>query len=198
MPFLKTIILLFIIVNSVFLAQKKTNLEIVDSLLGLSVSQISNTFQNKEQNYKFQFNSPEDYTALSNSILEKLQKNGFKFSTEVEQSEILNYSIKNISVGYPEMFRDGIFGNYLVNRKIYLEGSFYLSANGKLGEVENFVYDVSDTLALDDINSVQNIAYGFTSPEIPNEPFFSSIIEPAIAVGTAAVAVYLFFNVRSK
>lgn len=198
MPFLKTIILLFIIVNSVFLAQKKTNLEIVDSLLGLSVSQISNTFQNKEQNYKFQFNSPEDYIALSNSILEKLQKNGFKFSTEVEQSEILNYSIKNISVGYPEMFRDGIFGNYLVNRKIYLEGSFYLSANGKLGEVENFVYNVSDTLALDDINSVQNIAYGFTSPEIPNEPFLSSIIEPAIAVGTAAVAVYLFFNVRSK
>lgn len=198
MPFLKTIILLFIIVNSVFLAQKKTNLEIVDSLLGLSVSQISNTFQNKEQNYKFQFNSPEDYIALSNSILEKLQKNGFKFSTEVEQSEILNYSIKNISVGYPEMFRDGIFGNYLVNRKIYFEGSFYLSANGKLGEVENFVYDVSDTLALDDINSVQNIAYGFTSPEIPNEPFFSSIIEPAIAIGTAAVAVYLFFNVRSK
>ena len=197
MQFLNIIILFLFIVNSLYFAQKKSNLELVDSLIELSAVKIDSLVQNKNHEYKIQINCPSDYTALTNSIIEKMQKKGFKFSAE-KQEEILNYTIKNISVTYPEMFRDGIFGSYLVNRKINLEGSFFISTNGNLGKVNNFNYDVSDTLALDDINSVQNIAYGFTSPAIPNEPFFSSIIEPTIAIGTAAVAVYLFFNVRSK
>ena len=61
-----------------------------------------------------------------------------------------------------------------------------------------YKYNFSDTVALSNINNLQNIAYSFTSPEIPNEPFFSSLLEPTIAIGTAAVAVYLFFNIRSK
>ncbi|MBK8945207.1 MAG: hypothetical protein IPM32_08040 [Ignavibacteriae bacterium] len=192
-----TLIIVFAF-NFVLVAQTKTNLEIVDSLIGVSISKINSTQIDKNQNFEFKFNSPQEFSALSNSVIEKMQNVGFKFNKDENNSEVLNYSIKNILVEYPEMFRDGIFGEYLVNRKVELESSFYFSANGNLSKVENFVYNYSDTLAYEEINSVQNIAYGFTSPEIPSEPFFSSLVEPTIAIGTAAVAVYLFFNVRSK
>jgi len=196
---LKLTILIILALNIVLNAQIKTNLEIVDSLLGVSVSEINSLKIDKNLSFKFEFNSPQEYSAMSNSVIEKLQNVGFILNSEENSnSEILNYSIKNIFVEYPEMFRDGIFGEYLVNRKIKVEGSFYFSSNGILGKVEKFDYNFSDTLALSGLNSVQNIAYGFTSPEIPSEPFFSSLIEPTIAIGTAAVAVYLFFNVRSK
>ncbi|MFZ1291882.1 MAG: hypothetical protein WAR79_17420 [Melioribacteraceae bacterium] len=196
---MKLTILIILALNIVLNAQIKTNLEIVDSLLGVSVSEINSLKIDKNLSFKFEFNSPQEYSAMSNSVIEKLQNVGFILNSEENSnSEILNYSIKNIFVEYPEMFRDGIFGEYLVNRKIKVEGSFYFSSNGILGKVEKFDYNFSDTLALSGLNSVQNIAYGFTSPEIPSEPFFSSLIEPTIAIGTAAVAVYLFFNVRSK
>lgn len=193
-----TIIIIFCL-NFVLYAQIKTNLEIVDSLIGLSVSEINSSEPNKNLMFEFKFNSPQEYSTMSNSVIEKLQKTDFKLNSEEKNnSEILNYSIKNIFVEYPEMFRDGIFGEYLVKRKIKLDGSFYFSSNGNLGKVTNFEFNFSDTLAYEEINSIQNIAYGFTSPEIPSEPFFSSLVEPTIAIGTAAIAVYLFFNVRSK
>lgn len=198
MQFSKSIIIITFLLNSFLSAQIKTNLEVVDSLLRVSVLEINSANPNKNINYEFKFNSPQDYNALSNSVIEKLQNVGFKLNASENNNEILNYSIKNILVEYPEMFRDGIFGDYLVNRKIKLEGSFYFSSNENLGKVTNFDFNFSDTLALSELNSVQNIAYGFTSPEIPSEPFFSSLVEPTIAIGTAAVAVYLFFNVRSK
>jgi len=38
----------------------------------------------------------------------------------------------------------------------------------------------------------------FTRAELPPEPFFSGLLEPAVAIGSAAVAIYLLFAVRSK
>ncbi|MCB0750034.1 MAG: hypothetical protein KDC52_01025 [Ignavibacteriae bacterium] len=179
-------------------AQTKTNLEVVDSLIGLSINKISNSVLDKSNEFALNFNSPEDYKIFNNSIVDKLQKSGFNLSEEKNRSEILNYSIENIAVDYSDMFRDGIFGEYLIQRNINLNGSYFVISSGNLGNVNNYEYTFKDTVALNAVNSLQNIAYSFTSPEIPDEPFFSSLVEPTIAVGTAAIAVYLFFNIRSK
>jgi hypothetical protein len=188
-----------LIVYSSLIGQSKSNLDVVDSLIGLSVKSISNSISDNNSNFQIKFNLPKDYDVLSNSVIEKFQKNGINFIEQSnEKNDVINYQIENIKVEYPEMFRDGIFGEYLVNRKINLEGSYFINSLGNIGNVKQYKFNYSDTVAFNDINTLQNIAYSFTSPEIPSEPFFSSLVEPIIAIGTAAVAVYLFFNIRSK
>jgi hypothetical protein len=48
------------------------------------------------------------------------------------------------------------------------------------------------------VKSLENQALPFTKGEVPPEPLFSSLLEPAVALGTAAVVIYLFFSIRSK
>ncbi len=196
---IKVFLFITFFIFSSLVGQTRSNLNIVDSLIGISVFQISNSIKDKNSEYQIKFNSPKDYNVLSNSIIEKFQSDGIKFTeNDNEKDKIINYQIKNIKVEYPEMFRDGIFGEYLVNRKINVEGSYFITLMGNVGKVNKYEFNYSDSVALSNINSLQNIAYSFTSPEIPSEPFFSSLVEPTIAIGTAAIAVYLFFNIRSK
>jgi len=48
------------------------------------------------------------------------------------------------------------------------------------------------------VKSLENPNHPFTKGNIPAEPFFESIPEPVLAIGTAATAVILFFILRSK
>ena len=94
------------------------------------------------------------------------------------------------------MFRDGFLGEYFVLRKISLSGSYNFS--GKKIFTQDFSYLLQDTVGVDDITLLENSAYPFTQGKLPPEPFFSGILEPLVAVGTAALAVILFFTIRSK
>jgi hypothetical protein len=85
-----------------------------------------------------------------------------------------------------------------VKRESQLNGSFYLNDNGNISEVNSFNHFLADTVLYSEISQLDNIAYTFASADLPEEPFFSSTLEPVIAIGTAAVAVYLFFNIRSR
>jgi hypothetical protein len=40
--------------------------------------------------------------------------------------------------------------------------------------------------------------YNFTKGDVPPEPFFSSLLEPTVAIVTTALAVALFFAIRSN
>ena len=60
------------------------------------------------------------------------------------------------------------------------------------------IYDKSDTVLFDEIKSLSNSSLPFTKGEAPAEPFFASLWEPVIAVGTAIVTIFLFFTIRSK
>ena len=153
----------------------------------------------EKENVYLKFTSADDYQILKNMIISSLQKNKINLVEDASKTEIaLNYSLIEIKSSYPEMFRDGLFGEYLVKRNVSLSGSYFLSSENNIGKVNRFNYSIEDTVVFDDLNRIENIAYSFTSAELPEEPFFSSTLEPVIAIGTAAVAVYLFFNVRSK
>ena len=57
---------------------------------------------------------------------------------------------------------------------------------------------LTDTIALDKIDDLENKAYNFTRSEKPEEPFLSGLTEPLIAVSAIAVSIYLLFSVRSN
>ena len=180
-------------------AQVKTNLEVVESLVDTSAKNIVKNIKetnNKELNLKFIASN--DYSILQTELISELQKNDFEILNNKKEQQTLNYTLNNAGVKYKNIFKDGILGAYLVERESAINGSFFIEHNGRVGKVIKFNYTQSDTVLYDDIKSLDNIAYQFTSAELPSEPFFSSLLEPTIAIGTAAIAVYLFFNIRSK
>jgi hypothetical protein len=83
-----------------------------------------------------------------------------------------------------------------MQRKIDLSGSYSISKETVISE--RFDYAYIDTVSVDDAKAIENPSFPFTQAEIPSEPFFSSLLEPAIAIGSAALAVILFFTIRSK
>ena len=115
-----------------------------------------------------------------------------------EADEIINYSLDEAGVKYLDVFRDGLFGNYKVKRKIYLNGSLNIVRNNKIVSAKEIKLTEIDTVNYDKVKSLENFSLPFTQSNLPSVPFISGIIEPAVAIGTAVIAVYLFFKIRSK
>ena len=109
---------------------------------------------------------------------------------------MINYSIDNASVKYGEMERDGFWGDFIMPRKIELGGNYSLSNRIINSQTFNLTY--YDTVAVDNVKVIENPSFPFTQGEVPSEPFFSGLFEPVVAIGSAAIAVILFFTIRSK
>lgn len=190
-----TLISIFVINQQNF--AQKTNFELVDSLILMSAKNIAEN-ENTSQTYSLEFNGSSDYLVLKTKIIANLQKHGFRLTEKPDNNQVLNYNIDEVKISYSEIFKDGIFGSYLVERSTYLRGSYFINNLNILEDSRTFYYTLSDSVLVSEISNLENIAYSFTRADLPEEPFFSSTLEPIIAIGTAAVAVYLFFNIRSK
>lgn len=177
-------------------AQTKTNFELISQLVNESVNDISG--MNTSKDYTLEFVGADDYKIFEVKLIQALKSKNITIVKENKLSDKLTYSLGEIKIIYDNVFKDGIFGNYLVKRDAAIKGSYFLTNSGNMNDVIPFNYYVSDTVLYSDISKLDNIAYSFSTSELPEEPFFSSTIEPAIAIGTAAVAVYLFFNIRSR
>lgn len=156
---------------------------------------ISNIPQSSE-NVGVVLNLGDSYSIFSNRIIHTLTSSGRKITDDKNGDVNVNYVIDEISVEYGEIFRDGLFGDYLVPRNLQLRGNYLL--DGSLSLFREFVYSFTDTIKYDEIDLVENESFEFTKGKVPAEPFFTSLLEPVVAVGTAALAVILFFTIRSR
>ncbi|MCP5064215.1 MAG: hypothetical protein GY936_17385 [Ignavibacteriae bacterium] len=192
-----TVVTFISIVYVNIFAQAESNLEVVQSLLSKTADEISRIVPSNNSNeIELEFIAADDYKILKAKLIEDLQKNNFVLLNESNNK--LNFTLSEVKIVYNNIFRDGILGEYLVERETNINSSFFIESKNEIGKVNNFLFTKLDTVKYDDIKKLENIAFSFTSAEVPSEPFFSSILEPVIAVGTAAVAVYLFFNIRSN
>ena len=140
-------------------------------------------------------NTGTPFEIFNSEIISRLSKEGYKLISGSEAFKI-QYIIKDASVNYGDIYRDGFLGDYYVPRLIQVSGNFNMA--GKTIVTHEFNYTNKDTVKVDNVKNLENPAYPFTQGKLPSEPFFSGIIEPVIAVGTAALAVILFFTIRSK
>ena len=104
--------------------------------------------------------------------------------------------IEGAGIEYGEMYRDGWFGDHLIQRYTAIYGN-YLQTFSSIGK-QDFMFEVIDTVRVEDIKYLENDSFPFTKGSIPPEPFISGLAEPIIAIGTAAVLIALFFSIRSK
>jgi hypothetical protein len=139
---------------------------------------------------------PPAYSYFGNQLAASISKYSGVPLSDTSNAAQVEYNIEEAKVSYGEMYRDGLFGSYNIEREILLKGNYLVNSSGH--NVKTFQLAFSDTLKYDDIRNCENPAYPFTQGEIPAEPFWSSLLEPAVAVGSAAAAIYLFFSVRSK
>ncbi len=179
-------------------AQTKTNLEIFKVLVDSSISEIFDKISNPQKDIYLNLKLGASYNIFEDQIIKSFQIRGQKTSTVNNSLEnlALSYTIENTSVNYGEIFRDGFFGDNLVQRKISITGTYWLQVRESM--VKNFYYENSDTINVGDIQELDNSSYPLTKGKIPSEPFLSNLFEPVIAIATAAVVITLFFTVRSK
>ena len=192
------ILLVFSFSFSFTVAQTKTNLEIFYGLVDSSVAKINQNINSKD--LKVTFSTGDYYRLFQNQVIADFVKLGRNIlSDSIKTSpgfETINYSIDNANVKYGDMERNGLLGDFVMQRKIDLSGSYSISKETVISE--RFDYAYIDTVSVDDAKAIENPSFPFTQAEIPSEPFFPSLLEPAIAIGSAALAVILFFTIRSK
>lgn len=175
--------------------QSKTNLEIFFSQADSAGKEILSNISDKNTPLKINFLSGSEYSILENRLTSFLIKNGLTLSTDENNSLKLKFVITEASVKYNDSFRDGLFGDILVERTVVLNGNFLIPEQNLS---KDFSYLSADTIKYEQLSEIENRAYTFTQNNHPSEPFLSSLIEPIIAVGAAATAVILFFTIRSK
>lgn len=179
---------------SVF-GQAKSNLEVFFAQIDSVGMEFKNIIAEKNSAIKINFHSSTEYSILENRLTSYLIKNGFKLTQEPGLSLNIDFIITDAIVRYKDSFRDGLFGDILVERNILLKGNLLIPDNSFS---QDFSFFYEDNVKYEEINEIENRAYPFTQNNRPPEPFFSSLLEPVIAVGAAATAVILFFTIRSK
>jgi hypothetical protein len=139
-----------------------------------------------------------DYSVFANQVRGKLLRNEVQLvgDNSDEQNFVrVNFVVDNSFVGYSEPEKDGIFGNFFTERTITLSGNYFISNKS---QVKDFKLTAVDTINVEDVEYVESRSYPFTRGDLPPEPFFSSLLEPIVAIGTAAIVIILFFSVRSQ
>ncbi len=175
-------------------AQGKSNLQVFNLLVDSSIVELSSLVPDTVRNINLDLEEG-TYSVFNSRVISDLTGRGY---TLVKRDSIfsLQYVISEASTSYGDIFRDGLLGDYFVSRRLTLSGSGNLS--GRTITTHNFNFTFQDTVAVDSVDTYENTAWPFTHGRLPTEPFFSGILEPVIAVGTAALAVILFFTIRSK
>lgn len=193
------IALLIIFTSGAITAQAPANLDKFYSLVDKSAAEIIQSKAKKENKVYIEFTSPAELAILKNSLIEKASL----YSAVVQQKEksdfVFNYTVVEARVKYGECFTKSFLGRNYVEREVTLKG--FAGINNRMDDSfgsGSFEHSVKDTVEYGQIKELGNPSYPFTNPEAPAEPFFSSILEPFIAIGVAVTTVYLLFTVRSK
>jgi len=180
--------------------QNLTNLEVFYKLSDSSVVNVLKVVPKESNEIYLRLDLPEGYSVFRNKIVQDLRLQGktVLFAKDSLLAPSLDFSIDRAKVSYSELFRHGFFGSYKAERTVTLNGNFVLASGGMVKKTDNFSFQAKDTVNYDEIRNIEDFSIPFTRGDIPSEPVFSTLWEPVVALGTAAVAVYLFFTIRSK
>lgn len=180
-------------------SQSQSNLDVFYRLADSSVVNVIKAISNEDTKLHLRLDIPEGYSVFRNRIIQDFKQEGKDVLLSGDSlASSLNITIDRAKVNYSDLFRQGLFGSYRAERTLSFGGSYVLSSEGMVRKTDNFTFAVKDTVLFDEIRQLENPSIPFTQGNIPSEPLFSTLWEPVVALGTAAVAVYLFFTVRSK
>ena len=192
------IILITLVFSSELFSQTLSNLERINLLVDISTEKISSSLQDTSDSYSLVNKTPSEYSILNNRVIASLSKNRIKIDNDSSHSNQIDYLISHAGVEYSDLFRDGLFGEYLLERKFDIMGNYVVEKTGIVISSDTFEISKMDTISYNNFAFIENNSLPFTKANVPSEPFLPSIIEPVIAITAIAVTIILFFTVRSK
>lgn len=183
-----------IVLFSAFLhAQPEKNLDIFFLLADRVYSDLK---QDMPAIVKVEQENPENYRIISNRFLFDISKDGKQVSDSSEN--IFQLLIQKAEVSYEYTDGINIIGGYDLERKVLLEGNYMIRENGKITSLDEFSKTYTDTVGYEMVETLETSGLAFTHSEMPSGSFFSSLLEPVIAVAAIVTTIYLLFTVRSN
>lgn len=180
-------------------SQSSTNLEVFYKLADSSVVKVLSALPKEDSEVRLRLSLTEGYSVFRNRIIQDLRQGGKNVLLAGDSlAPSVDLTIDMAKAVYSDLFRQGLFGSYKGERTLTLSGSYVLASKGVVRKADNFTFTARDTVLYDEMKQLEDPSIPFTRGNIPSEPLFSTLWEPVVALGTAAVAVYLFFTVRSK
>lgn len=193
---IKLFIVSIIFFGSNFVSAQSTNLEVCFSLVDKSADDIV-LAENLKDEINLDFSAPAEFDFFKGRLISRLnEKHGIKFNGAGD-SRKLEYFLENMEVKYTDLFKDGLFGDYYLEREVNIRGNYLMSDQGNI-RTQKFNSSVKDTVLYDKISDLETASLPFTKSDVPEEPFWESLVEPVVVIGGAVISVILFFTVRSN
>ncbi|MEN8192770.1 MAG: hypothetical protein ABFS12_08120 [Bacteroidota bacterium] len=196
-PFIVIALLLSTVSIKIY-SQTLSNLERINLLVDISTQNISSVINDSEIIFNIENKTPTEYSILNDRVISGLSKEGIKITNDFSSSNTIDFVISHAGVEYTDLFRDGLFGEYLLERRFDLTGNYVVNNEGMVLKADTFEITKTDTISYNNLAFIENSSLPFTKASVPSEPFAPSILEPVIAITAVAVTIVLFFTVRSK
>ncbi len=181
----------------------RKNLEIIQAQIGALASEVVERSKlGKDRHVYVRILTSENSWVVQNSVLEALKRLSYDLFVASFDQKIpgatVEVSLVEATVIYGPAFRESLFGRQRSQRTI--KTTLSASVRSPAEEVlfaGNLSRVYSDTVYTGNLDELESPGIQYTHGEPPREGFFDNILEPAILLGATAVAIYLFFTVRS-
>ena len=142
----------------------------------------------------FSLEGPERMPYVRSALISRWQDDGRSVFAADSSGDVahLVYHIDDARVRYARQDGD-------VARRVALALRYTLTApDGRILEDDRCAEEFSDVIPRGALAAVQNEAYAETQADAPEAGWFRRYLEPVVITAATAVAVYLFFTLRSN
>jgi hypothetical protein len=182
----------------------ETNLQIIQKILGNLAEQVLNEATlPADAVVGLKVRQSLESWVTENALSERIAAHRYKVmyvrDSDSVAAFIFTVGDAGAKVKYSNTHRISLFGRKHTERliSVHIQSQVYNSQSGNILSGKMLTSEYKDTVFTDDISSLENADIPMTKAELPDESFIDRIIEPIIIVGTAGIAVFLFFHIRS-
>jgi hypothetical protein len=197
-------IFLFICLLSVGFASdsdlSKSHRSIIKDIVETMTTEAVREFHPDSSAVAFAMDSSAAGNLVRYDIIETLTKHRVTvFDSPAGSEVILNVRAYSPSLHYGEAFAESFLGSKKVVRTISLALQFTVisQSDKKVLFAKSYTHSYSDTLLYSEVQYFNDPSIPFASVTSPQLSFFDSILEPVIVTVASAIAIYLFFTIRS-
>ncbi|MBM2839664.1 MAG: hypothetical protein HW412_192 [Bacteroidetes bacterium] len=175
-----------------------TNLELIQKL-SREVADSLRTYVRPGDSVSVVVRPMETAWYVSGVIVQAMTDGGRIVTQSVSAPFEIEVGLLSAQVMYANTRRKAFFGSRILDRIVSVEFNAKVvdKRTGTILFNDNIIKSVADIVNVSDVDKLENAGIPATRGVLPSEGFFSTILEPLVAMGAVAVAVYLLFHVRS-
>ena len=140
------------------------------------------------------------HSVVRNDVINALLSKNILVYTNVSSADtIVGCLAQDPFLSYGEVFTESWFGARKVERTISLTMQITISSlsSNAILYSKKFIVSNTDTVLYSDIQNLEDPSLPVRSLSLPQLSLFDSFLEPMIITVASAVAIYLFFTIRS-